>query len=371
VTAYDDQARAFESDVRSALAHALGTRGLLLDSDAAAAAMAANRQTGRRLLGELLKHCYGVSPEHGASVRFGDDADATRVELAVAFGAVTGQLLAPPDRARDPQIQLLCGAFNLGIGLIDGLCDRDAPIGLSLLEAVAGADVRGGTRRGWPAGRLVSRLPVGLLADSAALFVARVIEAVLELLQSVHPGVAGQRTRDEVGRLLLDALEAEVRSVAPRQGIAGLRQLRECSRRTSVLPFRIIEWLATEDLGAAGSEPPATADPEAAAMTPGVVLGEAMWRLDDLVDLVADLERGALNGILLDVPTANGPDPDRSAVLSELHDSGVVTMVAARAAELLAQSHGGPGAVESWPGFLAFVQTYAGLDSVAGPAEGP
>ena len=161
---------------------------------------------------------------------------------------------------------------------------------------------------------------------------------------------------------------ASARSSAPRSRPSGSpssgradatarEQLIECSRLTSVLPFQIIETLA----GGADAPPSRRA---------GTLLGEAMWRIDDLVDLCDDARSGALNGVLL----AATPDAgvrsgrDLSAALERLLASTDIACAAAEAAErLLAglQRCGGDAADDHGRLFLYFVQRYAGIAPAA------
>ena len=117
-------------------------------------------------------------------------------------------------------------------------------------------------------------------------FTVEIIEVFFETLHAVYPGEAWLHLRAASAAQLDAALEAE-RAVGRRGGGPTDRErLIECSRLTSVLPFEIIETLAAG--GRAHDRPSA-----------GTLLGEAMWRIDDLVDLCQDARSGALNSVLL------------------------------------------------------------------------
>jgi hypothetical protein len=170
-----------------------------------------------------------------------------------------------------------------------------------------------------------------------------VVEVFFETLHATYPGPDWSRLRGRVGAQLNEALHAERRSVVHTH---GEQDLLECSRGTSVLPFEIIETLA------AGSQGRAT------------LLGEAMWRIDDLVDLCADARGGALNGVLLRAArSANARLPaaaDVTATLERLATSDQIASVAAAAADDLQQALRDSRGAPSWE-FLYFVAEYAGL----------
>lgn len=308
---------AVDDAVSRALRSALDERGLLLSAADNRSALTAASLRGGELLRRMLLHCYP-----GLDVRFDSERVKERTRLALAFGAVTADLLTPAGTIRSAD--LLCAVFNLGIGLVDGLCDGDPPTGLQLLHAIRSCDLRAAVGRAWPPGRLRSALPDSLAADPTATFAARVVEAFFELLHFGHLGDVGMR--DRVGALLEEALEAERRSVGPAGG-----DLAESSRLTSVLPFRIIETLAGGD-----------------ELTASTLLGEALWRIDDLVDLSQDAALGALNALLLEAT-------DLRQILASPAIARSATQAAASLEEGLRAAPGDRAM------FLSFVQHYAGL----------
>ena len=333
-------AQAVNNAVARRLEAELGNRGLLLGADELAAAEAETAELGARLLAGVMHRCYPTTPQGGGTLAFEFDSDrqAARLEAALAYGAVTARVLGPGPA------ELLCAIFNLGIGLVDSLCDEDAETGVALLELVQEQDLvrsAGETRgRGW----LRAVLPPALADDYTAAFTVEIIEVFFETLHDTYPNGAWLEHRRAVGAQLESALEAERASFAGSVDQTPREQLLECSRLTSVLPFRIIEALASGDH--APTQP-----------TAGTLLGEAMWQIDDLVDLCQDARSGALNGVLL-----AADEPDRVATLERLLASADLSRAAAQAAESLRAgfelaSPDRPGARD----FLYFIQRYAGI----------
>ena len=117
---------AIDAAVSRHLEAELADRSLLLTSADLAIAEAKTAVLGRRLMTSVLKQCY---PEaDGLTVEFERTGDIGRIGAALAFGAVTSRVFASSvgDRSRRrAAIELLCGTFNLAIGLVDGICDAD------------------------------------------------------------------------------------------------------------------------------------------------------------------------------------------------------------------------------------------------------
>jgi hypothetical protein len=346
--------------VRRSLEAELGARGLLLTRAASDSATTHAVRLGAALFRRVLAHCYRVDPqdEDAIDVEVEDDQAATRFELALAFGSATASLLSPPRRSTRTSgadsVDLLCAVFNLGIGLVDGLCDGNAQLGLALLQVLRDVGLSSAAQNPWPDGRLLTALPAPLATDPTVAFTARLIEAFFDLLHANYPGENGSPLRDHIGARVEEALEAERLSVDRSVELAGREQLIECSRRTSVVPFEIIEHIATG--GRALTSPSA-----------GTLLGEAMWRIDDLVDLAEDAGHDALNGVLLTVQEEPGTasSPDGTAALQRLLGSDVISRAAAQAAECLdAGLDAAPGATAAnayRSHFLSFVLRYAGI----------
>jgi hypothetical protein len=339
--------RAVSDTVARHLERELGNRGLLLAAADLALAEAESVQLGARLLTAVLQRCYSLEgPESSAiAIEFASEHVAPRLGAALAFGAATGRMLAPDsvDPKAFEEVELICATFNLADGLVDSVCDDDAAAGAVLLEVVRAQDLasvvddkRG---RGW----LRTGLPSMLARDYTVAFTVDIIELFFELLHAVYPADAWSEQRRRIGARVASALEAEHRSLVrtPRA------ELLECSRLTSVLPFEIIEALARS------GEAPI----ERSAAT---LLGEAMWRIDDLVDLGEDARSGALNGVLMEA--AAGGD---LASLEQVLASPRIAFAAAKGAESLRSGLQLAGALDQPASlvFLSFIQRYAGIAS--------
>jgi hypothetical protein len=267
------------------------------------------------LLPRVLALCF---PEYDLAgqdvdVAFESTEERARIEQALLFGWTTADVLSR--NATDDRSQMLCALFNLGIGMIDSCCDTDPHRGAALLEFVRFLDVESAANGPWREGRMLASLPPNAAADPTIAFAARVIDAFFSVLHATHP----LSLRTHVGRLLAEALAAERQSVA--RSSAEPNELLEASRNTSVLPFLIMATLAQGDIDAATH------------------LGEAMWRIDDLIDLDLDAHSGALNSLLV------GGIPGRA----------VIEAVAREAADHL---RAGLGTADGRH-FLSFVYRYA------------
>ena len=125
----------------------LNVRGLLLTRAASALGTSEAARRGAALLRRMVAHCYQNGRQGGGvtDVAFDDAQTATRIELALAFGSVTANLLTSPRRTDREQpvgsVELLCAVFNLGIGLVDGLCDGAPQLGLRLLRVIQVSDL--------------------------------------------------------------------------------------------------------------------------------------------------------------------------------------------------------------------------------------
>jgi hypothetical protein len=338
--------RAISEAVARRLESELGARGLLLAPMRLTEARARAQQLGLELMTALVHELYPESREPGADVaiEFGGDAGEARVTGALAFGAATARVLVD-ERARDAErVEFLCAIFNLGIGLVDGMCDEAPELGRRFLDVIDAGELVAAAEQPQPRGWLQTRLPAALEADATAAFTADVIEAFFETLQEVHPHDDSLRLRHRVGEQLAAALDAERRSVDRPQDPVTREQLRECSRATSVLPFQIIERVARGDR-APGEGP-----------SPGTLLGEAIWRIDDLVDLCHDASTGALNGVLLNTDADSG-----EAALQRLLGSTELADAAAQAGERLAAVLRHSGGQEDRDLFLQFIHAYAGI----------
>jgi hypothetical protein len=352
--------QAVDDAVAHHLATGLGDRGLLLTAADLAVAEAQAAALGQRLLTRVLHQCYPMIRDAGddAALEFERSSDVARIGATLTFGAVTSTVLAARqgDRERLPGcVELLCATFNLGIGLIDGVCDGDAESGERLLTHLHGADLFGAAADNRGPGWLRRGLPGPLAADPAMAFTVDIIEAFFQTLHVVYPDATGAHVRRRVGGQLIRALASESQSVG--RGLVGSSRegLIECSRATSVLPFQIIETLA---LGGPTSTTPSA----------GTLLGEAMWRIDDLVDLCDDARCGALNSVLVaasgvDAAQRAGGQRYRLVDLERLLASSDIASAAAAGAESLRAGLQLAGEVTAPDriAFLRFIQMYTAI----------
>jgi hypothetical protein len=347
--------QAIEDAVSVHLANRLGDRGLLLGGDDLEVAHAQTAALGSRLLDRLLRQCYPmIGPGlDGHALAFERDDDMARIGAALAFGVVTANVLASGRCDGAPireGAELLCAAFNLGIGLVDGLCDGDVESGTRLLQHIARGDVDRAAvdnrERGW----LRTGLPLSMAADPSVSFTVDVIEVFFECLHDVYPGEVGAQVRRRVADQLALALNAELLSVSGAAAGTSRAALVECSRTTSVLPFEIIETLVT-------------ADAERVVPSAATLLGEAMWRIDDLVDLCTDARCGALNGVLLaaDRVSERADGGYRLDALQSLLASSYIADAAAEAADKLSAGLGQAKGDTGRNAFLDFIHRYAAM----------
>jgi hypothetical protein len=340
----------------------LAKRGLLLTTGDLAAAEAEVVHRGRHLLRTAMEQCYPVGDEPALELEFGSAEAAARIAAALTFGAQTAHVLAPVVRdARSAEsIEVLCAIFNLGIGLVDGLCDHDEEIGLSLLGAVDGQDLvevaETPRRRGW----LRAAWTSSPTQNHTAAFAVEVIETFFQMLHAEYDGDMWLQHRRAIGAQLAAALAAERASLTSAVGGTAVSQLLKYSRLTSVIPFEVVEALVRGESAATDR-------------TAGTLLGEAMWRIDDLVDLGEDARSGALNAVLLaaeeELARSSGVKRDPAAALERLVTSTVIGSAAREAAEnllaglQLAAADGRVAATERHGrrSFLYFIHEYAGL----------
>jgi len=329
--------------VTSCLATEFQRRDLVLPPDRLAAAETRAAADGERLLTSVIHRCYPLSEydTQVLSVQFDSSGEMSRVRSALAFGAATAALLMPPHRSeRRPAVELLSAIFNLGIGLVDGVCDEDRGQGLRLLELIGDSDVARTARELRPRGWLWVQLPADLSDVASVSFAADVVETFFATLHATFPGDASSDLRARVGDQLAAALQAERWSLVSSFTDASRQQLTQSSYATSVLPFEIVGTLVASDHAPAAAH----------------FLGEAMWRIDDLVDLCDDTRAGALNAVVLGVKRS-GP-----AALEELLRSDHIARTAADAADRLRRgvdrADGGRAECDV---FLQFVARYAGI----------
>lgn len=348
--------RALDDKVSALLVSELDRCQLRLDADSTSRAASETARDGARLLAQALERCYPMLRAGGCEVSFGSHDTSRRIKMALAFGGLCARLLRPTLRgATNDRRELLCALFNLGIGLVDGLCDHGGGAGLLLLETIARQNLLAVAEHPRARGWLRAAVPVQLADHAEIGFAAEVIEAFYALLHELYPGAVDLDWRHSIGQLLLQALQAEAQSVGACTPSGARLAPMECSRLTSVLPFEIIDALA---LG------PAKA---ISAPTAASALGNAMWRIDDLVDLTEDARNVSLNGVWL--AALDGQPEGHSTVALE---RGIAAARLARAAHQAVEdlsmglhlATGGVPAPSGLPevrGLLYFVQTCAGL----------
>jgi hypothetical protein len=320
--------RSIDDAVAEHLRAELAACGLLLGAAEFAEAHARAMRRGAHLRAEVLRRCYPAVARGGATLAFDGAHTAARLDAALAFGAVCARVLAGSGAADAELVDVVCAAFNLGIGLVDGLCDDDTETGVAVLTLMPGPDLAAAVETPRARGWLRDRVPPAIQRNPTAVFTTDIVETFFETLHTLHPGDRWLSRRRRVGAHLTAALAAEHRSVVrPTDG----DDLVECSRLTSVLPFRVIAAVAGGDDSAA------------------TLIGEAMWRVDDLVDLCQDARTGALNGLL---PAAG---------LSHLRDGDIARAAAEAAANLRAGLSRQGDAPEDVALFRYFVQRYAGI----------
>jgi hypothetical protein len=353
---------AIEELVVQHLQSELGTRGLLLTAEAMDQAKAEAALLGQALLAGFIERCYGINRQTDSAVsfQFQSEESCSHVQAALAFGATAAHLLTPPARHDGKDIkrsELVCAIFNLGIGLVDSLCDGDSQIGMNLLGSLNGEKLMDCAEKPQKRGWLRTVLPAAIGRDAAIAFAADLIEVFFQELHTVYPGDHRLDMRRYIGRQLATALAAERDSVCWSQDTGARERSLQSSRLTSILPLQIIETLAR---GHAATE----------AKTAGTLLGEALWRIDDLVDLCQDARSGALNSLLLfamNDPSQVIKGYDPVAALKRLLVSKEIAQTAAEAAVCLASALGIAGGVWATrpggaiPAFLHFVQSYAGV----------
>jgi hypothetical protein len=366
--------RAFEDLVVRQLHSELAARDLLLPAKILWQAEAEIAHQGEALIAHLAAGIVGASMDTQTAARFDFESDESRarVQAALVFGATVADVLAlNADNGGSvaKRVRALCGIFNLGIGLIDSLCDEDSRVGAVLLDFLNGDGdalvqcARKLRQRGW----IREVLPSGYNEDASVRMVADLVEVFFQELHALYPGDTNMSFRHHIGTQLTAALKSERDSICWSPKELDRERLLQTSRRTTVLPLQIIEALACGRI--------ATDDSSA-----GTLLGEALWRIDDLVDLCQDVRSGALNSILvraLDDARSGQKDGvyQPLTVLEELLRSRDTEHAAAEAVECLAAGlrlnlnkvGAKYGDNEAVTRFLWFVQRYAGVP--AAPAS--
>src|SRR4029079_13400984 len=118
----------------------------------------------------------------GLTVEFDDEHAAGRIETALAFGAAAAGVLGRGERGVQQSagsIELICAMFNLGIGLVDSLCDADAATGEALPTLLQGQDLAAASEAPRERGWLRAEVPPALAEDPATAFTVEIIESFL------------------------------------------------------------------------------------------------------------------------------------------------------------------------------------------------
>lgn len=287
--------------VREALTRELRNRDLFLPPDQVDAIGASEQVKGERVWARIVKlGMPGGGAGHDRSVSASLVASA-RLSTVVGFGAATGRLLAGTDPDGASDLEALCGAFNLGISLVDAIYDGGMPRSSRMLETVTAARLLAAAEDPGAAGWLQEAISWPTIDDPLSAFAADTIQAFFRILHTVFGGEERRSLRQHVGTLLVEALAAERQSLCWTVRSADIGELVECSRRKSVLPFEVIDALSA----AVTLHAPSGA---------GTVLGEAAWLIDDLSDLCRDAWSGALNSVLLSVMSFDPADAGVSRV---------------------------------------------------------
>jgi hypothetical protein len=245
------------------------------------------------------------------------------------FGYVTGtacaRLLGVRGQAARSSVDW-CARFNLGISLVDWLCDeaeaREEVAGLPAFALLAGR-------------RSASRVPV---RAEARYLDALAHDLLAELARDAGPPAAGE-PRSALWPSLRRMLRAELASAKP--GLpspAGLDAALSQLRLTSVEPFRV---MAERTLLAQGRRP--SRSRIAAARRLGRAIGECVWLVDDAADFWHDLGAGRGNRFVIEaiaaddrVLAADGSSVMGIAMARVLRRERVAERLCARAAGRLA-----------------------------------
>lgn len=256
----------------------------------------------RKAVGE---ECFSIL---GSRATFGEANRrvAARVPAVLALGHELGaclHMLSSGDEATARRIGERCALLNLGISIVDVICDNLPDIASRLgelldenrLRALGKEDIAAAQLR-YDAAGLEQRELRLLLTIVAAFF-------SFELKDD-----RSSAEEDGLVSLLVRAYRAEMRSVSPATLMCG--EALAVAREKATLPFVVIGEIARDPASPAGQRLPMDRLVEDIAVT--------FWLTDDVVDLASDVRSGALNALLVD------PDVGRSEALAELLDGGLL-----------------------------------------------
>jgi hypothetical protein len=203
------------------------------------------------------------------------------------MGVVFASLLDSPGRRREVAADW-CGRFNLGISLLDWLCDEAAvaPAEIADLPALARLRQRSSSRA------RIDHPAAGFLNSLAD-------DLLIELTRDAGPPRAGE-PRSALWPSLRRLMRAELTAAEP--GFfepANPRAALPALRLKSVEPFRIM----AERTSLAGD--PCSAATCEIARRAGRAVGECVWLADDADDLWRDLDTGSGNRFIAEAAAAD------------------------------------------------------------------
>lgn len=274
------------------------------------------RGFGRTLRAELLVPALGAVDEgylRSASA-FAVEAGRLhrRLPLMLAFGYDIGTGVAYEATA-DPAVRhragRLCALFNCGIALFDALYDRvperaeefSAIVGLPLLKAAM-------SDPGYAAQMMQRAEAIG---SPEARIVLRLVAAFYTTLWNTASDASASRNWNRLADLLAESYRAEMLVVAAESGKVPEQELQDAAVAKAVLPFEVMAQVG--QVCASASRPHGDPANHEEPVDTARRLGRVFSVLDDLIDLVHDMEEGAVNGIAL---RAGGDRSDESTRLA-------------------------------------------------------
>ncbi len=300
---------------RRLLIDELVRRELWLAAEEFDAARTERRRFGRRLRAELLAPALG--PEDYEELRSASAFDSPdgrlfrRLSLMLAFGYDIGAGLASADDCEPRighQVGCLCALFNCGIALFDTLYDRLPELSLELSRALDVDSLR--------AAMCDRTHIVEMTRQTAAIealesrIVLRVVVAFYERLWSTAAcGLASPEWRG-LDDLLAEAYLAEMISVVGEAAWGASEQgVQTVATAKAVLPFQVMAAVVAVCAPPAAVPVIGTAGEERELVNAAGRLGTVFSLVDDLMDLVHDTERGAVNAIALRVSGGERHEP--------------------------------------------------------------
>jgi hypothetical protein len=282
---------------RRQLVHELVRANIWPEVDAYTTYMRGQAEVGQRLEKELLRVRLPArdAVELGSEAIFGaaNTRFRRRLPLVLAFGYTFGFQLVRLIGGRDAKadrIGRLTAVFNFGISVFDLVCDGDPQVADELHAAFDATALEAIS---------VDRRQVEVLrrrADNVETSEIRLLLRLISMFFADLASMACQTSRadgdqDRLRDLLAQAYSAEAGTLR-RQAQASRKKSLAAAQLSSQLPFTIIAALAHLTSAGTASKRALVDD----------FLGHAgvLFALtDDLLDLVVDLQSGALNSILI------------------------------------------------------------------------